>query len=122
MCSASDGSSVTVLMSAPESHVSALVGSRVVRESGPQVRPLRGGTSIGAHILLTSSPSWPTGGRVLPRLLPAVDRHIEQTVTIIHRLGAASRRPVRLEDTGFLSEAANEMKQAQLASNQESAE
>jgi len=46
---------------------------------------------------------WPAGRRVLPRLLPPVDCQVEQPVAVIHRLDAASRRPVRLEEPWILA-------------------
>src|SRR5438132_6733168 len=73
---------------------SAPAGSQVVRIPGLQARPLGGGTSIGTGNLLAFKPLWPAGRRVLPRLLPPVDGQVEQPVAVIHRLDAASRRPV----------------------------
>src|ERR1700729_3018427 len=110
---------------APEfigSRGSATAGVQVVRIPGLQARPLGGGTSIGTDSLLAFKPLWPAGRRVLPCLLPPVDRHVEQIVAIVHRLATAPRCPVSLEDIGFLSQVENDVKQAHSASNQESVE
>ena len=101
---------------------SAPAGSQVVRMPGLQARPLGGGTSIGTGNLLALKPLWPAGRRVLPRLLPPVDGHVEQPVAVIHRLDAAYRRPVSLEDIGSFSEVANDVHHAHPASNQEGVE
>src|SRR3982074_278512 len=92
--------------------VSGPSGSQVVRIPGLQARPLGGGTSIGTDTLLAFPPLWPAGRRVLPRLLPPVDGQVEQPIAVIHRLDAASRRPVSLEDIGFLSQVANDVHHA----------
>src|SRR5712692_5390531 len=83
---------------------SAPAGSQVVRIPGLQAGPLGGGTSIGTGNLLAFKPLWPAGRRVLPRLLPPIDGQVEQPIAVIHRLDAAHRRPVRLEDIGSLSQ------------------
>src|ERR1700722_7810389 len=101
---------------------SAAASPQVIGPPGLQPRPLGGGTFIGTGLLLAAKPLWPAGRRVLPRLLPPVDRQVEQIVAVIHRLDAAPRRPVGLEDIGSLSQVANEVKQAHAASNQESVE
>src|ERR1700730_537548 len=88
---------------------SAPAGSQVVRIPGLQAGPLGGGTSIGTDILLAFKPLWPAGRRVLPRLLSPVDGQVEQPVAVIHRLDAAYRRPVNLEDIGAFSQVANEV-------------
>ena len=89
---------------------------------GIQAGPLGGGTPIGTDLVLAFQPLWPAGRRVLPHLLPPVDGQVEQSEAVIHCLDAASRRPVSLEDLGSLSQVANEVKQANLAANQESVE
>ncbi len=48
-------------------------GAKVVGASGLQAGPLGGGTSVGAQVGHHGR-LWPAGGRVLPGLLPAVDR------------------------------------------------
>src|SRR6516162_9151216 len=80
--------------------------SQVVRIPGLQAGPLDDGTSIGTVRVLPFRPLWPAGRRVLPPLLPPVDRQVEQTVAVVHRLDAAPRRPVGLEDLGSLSQVA----------------
>src|ERR1035438_7107598 len=97
-------------------------GAEVVGASGLQAGPLGGGTSIGTGNLLAFKPLWPAGRRVLPRLLAPVDGQVEQPVAVIHRLDAASRRPVSLEDLGSLSQVANDVHHAHPASNQERVE
>src|SRR5580658_8647372 len=77
---------------------SAPGGPEVVGPPGLQARPLGGGTSVGTEVLLAFKPFWPAGRRVLPCLLPPVDGQIEQPVAVVHRLDAAPRRPVSLED------------------------
>jgi hypothetical protein len=89
---------------------------------GLQARPLRDGTFIGTHTLLAFPPLWPAGRRVLPHLLPPVDGQVEQPVAVVHRLDAAHPRPVSLEDTGFLSQVANEVHHAHTPSDQEGGE
>src|ERR1700720_2412014 len=101
---------------------SVLASAQIVRMPGLQARPLGGGTSIGTGNLLALKPLWPAGRRVLPRLLPPVDGHVEQPVAVIHRLDAAYRRPVSLEDIGSFSEVANDVHHAHPASNQEGVE
>jgi hypothetical protein len=69
----------------------ARVGDEGTREAvvgipGLQARPLGGGTSIGTEMLLAFPLLWPAGRRVLPRLLSPVDRHVEQSVAVVHRL------------------------------------
>src|ERR1017187_1747892 len=97
-------------------------GAEVVGASGLQAGPLGGGTSIGTGNLLAFKPLWPAGRRVLPRLLPPVDGQVEQPVAVVHRLDAAPRRPVSLEDIGSLSQVANDVHHAHPASNQEGVE
>src|SRR5579863_10007402 len=97
-------------------------GPQVVRIPGLQARPLGGGTPIGTDILLALEPLGPAGWRVLPHLLPPVDRQVEQPVAVIHRLDAAARRPVSLEDIGSLSQVANNVHPAHPASVQEGVE
>src|SRR5215472_913962 len=91
---------------------SAPAGSQVVRIPGLQATPLGGGTAdlrrsrpraIGTEILRTFDPLRPAGRRVLPRLLPPVDRQVEQPIAVVHRLDAANRRPVGLIDPRPLS-------------------
>src|SRR6202043_3361073 len=101
-------------------HTRVLAGAQIVGIPGLQARPLGGGTSIGTDILLAFKPLWPAGRRVLPRLLTPVDGQVEQPVAVVHRLAAAPRRPVSLEDIGSLSQVGNDVKQAHPASNQES--
>ena len=101
---------------------SAVAGSQVVRIPGLQARPLDDGTSIDAVRVHAFRPLWPASRRVLPRLLPPVDGQVEQPIAVIHRLDAAPRRPVSLEDFGSLSQVANEVNQAHPASDQESVE
>src|ERR1700675_92039 len=86
---------------------------------GFEARPLGRGTSIGTDNLLAFEPLWPAGRRVFPRLLPPVDGQVEQPVAVVHRLDAAPRRPVSLEDSGSLSQVANDVHHAHPASNQE---
>ena len=101
---------------------SAPAGSQVVGIPGLQARPLGGGTSIGTEILLAFKPLWPAGRRVLPRLLPPIDGQVQQPIAVIHRLDAATCRPVSLEDIGCLSQIANDVHPAHPASTQESVE
>src|SRR5947209_711890 len=96
---------------------SALPGAQIVGIPGLQARPLGDGTSIGTEVLLAFKPLRPAGRRVLPRLLPAVDGQVEQPVAVIHRLDAAYRRPVGLEDVGSFSQVANNVHHAHPASN-----
>jgi hypothetical protein len=98
---------------------SAAAGAQIVRMPGLQARPLGGGTSIGTEVLLATKPLWPAGRRVLPRLLPPVDRQVEQPIAVIHRLDAANCGPVSLEDIRSLSQVANDVHHAHPASNQE---
>src|SRR6516225_2370104 len=84
-----------------------------------EARPLGDGTPIGTEVLLACKPLWPAGRRVLPLLLPPVDGQVEQPVAVIHRLAAASRRPISLEDLGSLSQVANDVHHAHPTSNQE---
>ena len=97
-------------------------GPQVVGPPGLQARPLGDGTSIGTVRVLAFPPLRPAGRRVLPRLLPPVDRHVEQSVAVAHRLDTAPRRPVSLEDTGAVSQVAHDVHHAHPASNQESVE
>src|SRR5262245_61136549 len=99
-------------------HTRVLASAQIVRMPGLQARPLGGGTSIGTHLLLAFPPLWPEGWRVLPHLLPPVDRQVEQSVAVVHCLGAAAGRPVSFEHIGPSSQVANEVKQAHPASNQ----
>ena len=87
-----------------------------------QARPLGAGTSIGSDILLAVKPLWPAGRRGFPRLLPPVDGQVEQPIAVIHRLYAAPRRPVCLEDIGSLSEVANDVHHPGPPANQERVE
>src|ERR1017187_5128049 len=97
-------------------------GAEVVGASGFEAGPLGGGTSIGTGNLLAFKPLWPASRRVLPCLLAPVDGQVEQPVAVIHRLDAASRRPVSLEDLGAVSQVANDVHHADSASNQEGLE
>src|ERR1017187_9651732 len=97
-------------------------GAEVVGASGFEAGPLGGGTSIGTGNLLAFKPLWPASRRVLPCLLAPVDGQVEQPVAVIHRLDAASRRPVSLGDFGSLSQVANDVHHAHPASNQERVE
>src|ERR1700674_1831790 len=97
---------------------SAPTGSEVVRIPGLQSRPLGGGTSIGTQ-RVHNVPLRPAGRRVLPRLLPPVDGQVEQPIVVIHHLDATNCGPVSLEDTGSLSQVANDVHSAHPASNQE---
>src|SRR5476649_2526833 len=101
-----------------------LAGSdaEVVGVTGFEAGPLGGGTSTGTGILLAYKPVWPASRRVLPLLLSPVHRQVVQIVAVVHRLDAAPRRPVSLEDIGSLSQVANEVKQAHAAPNQEGVE
>src|SRR5580704_1232372 len=101
---------------------SALTGPEVVGIPGHQAAPLGGGTPVGAGNLLAAIPLRPTLRRVFPRLLPPVHGQVEQTIAVIHRLDAAPRRPISLEDPGSLSQVANDMHHADLSSNQERVE
>ena len=101
---------------------SAAASAQIVRMPGVEARPLGDGTSIGTEVLLACKPLWPAGRRVLPLLLPPVDGQVEQPVAVIHRLAAASRRPISLEDLGSLSQVANDVHHADPASNQERVE
>src|SRR5262245_51964202 len=89
---------------------------------GLQAGPLNNGTSIDAVLVRAFRPFRPAVRRVLPRLLSPVDGQVEQPVAIVHRLDAAPRRPVSLEDIGSLSRVANDVHHAHPASNQEGAE
>src|SRR4030095_12853438 len=90
---------------------------------GPPARPLGDGTSIGTvRMLLAVPPLRPAGRRVLPTLLPPVDRHVEQSGAVAHLLNAAPRRPVRLEDPAALSQVANDVHHARPATDQERVE
>src|SRR4029077_21022748 len=89
---------------------------------GLEAGPLDDGTSIGTAIVLAFRPLWPAGRRVLPTLLPPIDAQVEQPIAVIHRLDAAPRRPVGLEDIGSLSQVANDVHHAHPASNQEGLE
>jgi hypothetical protein len=98
---------------------SALTGSQVVRIPGPQARPLDDGASVDAVRVRAFRPLWPAIRRVLPRLLPTLDGQVKQPIAVIHRLDAAPRRPVSLEDLGSLSQVTNDVHHAYPASNQE---
>src|SRR5262249_12517723 len=115
----SSPSSWSLACSKPTSSCSTRSGSQVVRIPGLQARPLDDGTCIGTVRMLVLRLLWPASRRVLPRLLPPVDRHVEQSVTVAHHLDAASRRPVRLKDFGSLSQVANDVHHTHPASNQE---
>ena len=52
----------------------------------------------------------------------SVDGQVEQPIAVIHRLDAANRRPVSLEDIGSLSQVADDVHHAHSAPNQESVE
>src|ERR1017187_1732084 len=97
-------------------------GVEVVGMPGLQARPLGKGTSFGTHRVLAFWLLRPAGRRILPPLLPPVDGQVEQPIAIVHRLHAAYRRPVSLEDFGSLSQVANDIHPIHLASNQESVE
>src|ERR1700733_3313453 len=100
----------------PDHNRSTSTRSQVVRIPGLEARPLGGGASFAAGKILAFKPA---GRRVFPQLLTAVDGQVEQPIAIIHRLDAAYRRPVSLEDIGALSQVANDMHHARSASNQE---
>src|SRR5262249_49690674 len=87
-----------------------------------ETRPLGNGTSIDTEILLAFKPLWPARRGVLPHLLPPVDRQIEQSIVVIHRLDAADRRPISLEHTRFVPQITNDVHHAYPASNQENVE
>src|SRR6476619_191300 len=74
--------------------------TEVVRMPRLQARPLGGGTSLGTRILLAVKSLRPAARRVLPHLLPPIDGQVKQPIAVIHRLDAAPRRPVSLEDIG----------------------
>ncbi len=78
--------------------------------------------AVGTKRMRTFRPLWPAGRRVLPRLLSPVDGQVEQPVAVVHRLDAAPRRPVSLENLGSVSQIANEIKHARPASNQQGVE
>jgi hypothetical protein len=98
---------------------SAPACSQVVGIAGLQARPLDDGTSIDTVRVFAFRLLWPAGRRVLPRLLPPIDGQVEQPVAVVHCLDAAPRRPVCLEDIGFLSQVANDVHHADPASDQE---
>ena len=74
------------------------------------------------RMLFAFEPLWPAGRQVLPRLLPPVDGQVEQPVAVAHRLKAAPRRPISLEEFRSLSQVANDVHHAHPPSNQESVE
>src|ERR1017187_9985652 len=99
---------------------------------GPQARPLGGGTLVGTRVLLDLMRRrvvttkeihdvrlWPTARRILPRLLPSVHGQVEQAVAVIHRLYAAYRRPVCLEDFGSVPQVAHQIHPSRPSSRQE---
>ncbi len=96
-------------------------GAQIVGPPGLQARPLDDGTSIGT-VRMFAFPPWPAGRRVLPRLLPPENCHVEQSVAVAHRLDAPARSPVGLEDPAALSQVANDVHHARPAPNQESVE
>jgi hypothetical protein len=57
-------------------------------------------------------PCGPAGRRGLPRRLPPVDRHVEQSMAVVHRLDAARRRRVSPEDIGSSAQLANDERHA----------
>src|ERR1022692_1342075 len=97
-------------------------GAEAVRIAGLQAGPLGDRTSISTVIVLAFRSLWPAGRRVLPPLLSPIDGQVEQSIAVIHRLYAAPRRPVSLEDIGSLSQVANDVHHSQPASNQEGLE
>ena len=54
--------------------------------------------------------------------MPPVHAQVEQPIAVIHRLDAASRGPVSLEDIGSSAQVANDMHHADPASNQKGVE
>ena len=99
--------------------VPAPAGSQIVGMPCLQARPLGDGASVVTVVVPAFRPLRPAGRRLLPPLLPPVDGQVEQRVAIAHRLDAATRRPVSLEDIGSLSQVANDVHPADPASNQE---
>src|SRR5215831_17312256 len=97
-------------------------GSQSVGVPGLHAGPLDNGTSIGAVWVLNFRTLWPAGRRVLPRFLPPVDCQVEQAIAVIHRLYAAYRGPVSLEDFGSLSHVANDVHPVRPAASQKSGE
>ena len=93
--------------------------AQVVRIPSLQARPLGDGTSIdtvSCACLSAVAASRPAS----PPTSPAARRPSSRaTVAVIHRLDAAPRRPVSLEDLGSLSQVANDVHHAHPASNQE---
>src|SRR5829696_6443613 len=76
----------------------SLRGGRI-RVSGLQPGPLGDGTPVAAvGVPVVGAPAlWPAAGRVLPWLLPPMDRQVQQAVARRHGLHAAAAGPVGLE-------------------------
>src|SRR5215212_1180739 len=102
---------------------SAAASAQIVGMSSLKAAPMGDRPAIRTHALLALTPSLgPASRRVLPLLLPPIDCEVKQSVAVVHRLDAAPRGPVRLENLGSLSQVANDVHQARLASGQESVE
>src|SRR5215208_4496017 len=70
--------------------------------SSLEAAPLGDRAAISTHALLALAPTLgPASRRVLPLLLPPVDREVKQSVAVVHRLDAAPGGPVRLENLGY---------------------
>src|SRR5207237_3201957 len=76
---------------------------------GPEPRPLGGRAAVQPELATFGTPMLrPALGRVLPELLPAVDRQIQQSVRRCHPFVAAARGPVRLVDLATVPEIADQ--------------
>ncbi len=72
--------------------------SQIVGMSCLQPTPLRDRPAVATKWMIGLAPAlWPAVGRVFKVLLPPIDGQVEQAVTVVHRLDAATGRPVGLE-------------------------
>ena len=74
-------------------------GAEVIGAAGGEAGPLRDRPPVETEGLTVAALErlWPALGRVLPRLLAAVDGHVEHPVAVPHHLAPAAGGPVRLE-------------------------
>ena len=99
---------------------SAVVRSQIVGMSRLQATPLRDGPAVATKRMVGFAPVlWPAGRRFFPILLPPIDCQVEQTLTVVHRLDAATGRPIGLEHVGPAPQVANEVHQSDAAADQQ---
>src|SRR5579884_2178466 len=86
---------------------SAGVWVEVIGALGSDPWPLQDRPSIGP-VGVAGPALGPAGGRVLPRLLPAVDGQVEHRVAVVHGLHAATVGPVGLIHSPAVSQVADQ--------------